>query len=575
MTPARRPAASLLLAATLLVVACSPSSPSKDEDTASAPLPSPPAAGRFASAKPSGSVARPAANWRAAGCALPLDYLRRISRGYFPQRSPDVLFVPRKPNFFGGFTSTTHSGPWHYVQRIPLVFYGPGYVKSRGPVAVDREATLVDLAPTLAQLVGTRWPSNRPGTAVSNAFTSRAARKPPKLVLTIVWDGGGWDVLNEWPHAWPNLRRMMDKGLSVRDVTVGTSPSVTPASHATLGTGTWPRVHGIVDIPQREGPVIVNSFPARSPELLNVPTFADLYDRATGNKAKVGMIAYLFAHLGMMGHGAQLPGGDLDTAVIADGGPGQLITNPNYYTLPAYLQTVPGYEDDVSTVDRVDGKADGRWMGHDLGQLDIQRHSPVWELYQTRLLKALVAGEGYGDDSVTDLLFVNYKEIDDVGHNWNMLNPEMRSTLRFADDVLGNIEHFLNRTVGKRRWVIALTADHGQAPDPRAVGAWPIRMQVLTKDLAAHWNVDEDELLLDERPVGLWLDQATLEREGISKGDIANWLVDYRLAENVPVTEKLSGEYAKRAREPVFSAAFPGDALGRLTSCAKRRLARS
>ena len=540
----------------------------------SAPLPSPPSAGRFASAKPHRVIPKPAANWRQSGCRLPLEYLRRIRRGYYPGRSPEVVFVPRQPNFFGGFTSTTHSGPWPYVQRIPLVFYGPGHVRPRGALRLARETTIVDVAPTLAKLVDRRWPSARPGRAIEGAL-ARNVRKPPKLILTIVWDGGGWDVLDEWPRAWPNLRRMMRRGTSVRGVTVGTSPSVTPASHATLGTGAWPRSHGIVDSPQREGPVIVNSYPGRSPELLDVSTFADLYDRSTDNKAKVGMIAYLFDHLGMMGHGAQIPGGDFDTAVIADGGPGDLITNPSYYSLPSYLQGVPGYEDDINTVDRVDGKADQSWMGHDLGQLDIQRHSPVWELYQTRLLKALISGDGYGRDNVTDLLFVNYKEIDDAGHNWNMLNPEMKSTLRFADDVLGSIEHFLNRSVGKGRWVIALTADHGQAPDPRAVGAWPIRMQVLTRDLAAHFDIPEDELLQDERPVGLWLNPDTLAREGLTPGEISNWLVDYRLEDNVPVTEKLSGEYAKRAREPIFSAAFPGAALPRLFNCALKRTDKS
>lgn len=477
--------------------------------------------------------------------------------------------VPRKPNFFGGFTSTTHSGPWPYVQRVPLVLYGPGYVK-RGAVSPDREATLVDLAPTLARLVGLKWPSSRPGSAFAGALEPHA-KKPPRLVLTIVWDGGGWDVLERWPHAWPTLARMMKQGASVRGVTVGTSPSVTPASHATIGTGVWPRRHGIVDIPQREGDAVISSFPARSPRLLNVPTFADLFDRSTGNEAKVGMIAYLFGHLGMMGHGAELPGGDLDTAVIADGGPGGLITNPDYYTLPPYLQDVGGYEDDVNTVDRSDGKADHEWMGHDLRQLDIQRHSPVWELYQTRLLKALVAGDDYGSDGVTDLLFVNYKEIDDAGHNWNMLNPEMRSTLRYADQSLAGIERFLNREVGKKRWVIALTADHGQAPDPRAVGAWPIRMQVLTNDLAARFDVPVEDLLDDERPVGLWLDAANAASAGISEGDVANWLIDYRLEDNVPATEKLSPQYAKRRREPVFSAAFPGRGLGRIWRCARER----
>jgi hypothetical protein len=302
-----------------------------------------------------------------------------------------------------------------------------------------------------------------------------------------------------------------------------------------------------------------------------VTTFADRFDQATGNEALVGMIAYLYAHLGMMGHGAQLPGGDKDIAVIADGGVGDLITNEDYYYLPPYLQTVPGYEEDIAEVDRSDGEADGKWMGHDLGELTTQRHSPVWELYQTRLLETLIEQEGYGADEVTDLLFVNYKEIDDAGHNWNMLNPEMRSTLEYADDVLGNLLRFLNRVVGKGEWVVTLTADHGQAPDPRAIGAWPIRMQVLTKDLAESFEMTEEEILLDERPVGLWVNRPGAAARGVSYGDIANWLVKYRLEDNVPLTETLPDQYKDKAREPLFAAAFPGEEMSRIWRCARER----
>jgi hypothetical protein len=565
----------LVLAAATLValtaLSCSPSSEPDDRAGAAPSSPAPVAPPRdFPSATTPAHPARPARNWLQAGCRLPLDYLRRIRRGYFQDRSPDVVMVPREPNFFGGFTSTTHSGPWPYVQEVPLVFYGPGVIEPVGEVHVDREATLVDLSPTLAKLLDQPWPGDRPGRALDGVDYVEGAR-PPKLILNLVWDGGGWNVLHQWPHAWPTLRRFMKKGASVQDVTVGTSPSVTPASHATMGTGTWPRVHGIIDIPQREGEQIVSSFPATSPRLLNVSTFADRYDLATDNEAKVGMIAYLYAHLGMMGHGAQWPGGDADVAVIADGGPGELITNDDYYYLPPYLQTVPGYDEDLDEVDRSDGRADEQWMGHDLSQLDIQRHSPVWELYQTRLLESLIEQEGYGDDRVTDLLFVNYKEIDDAGHNWNMLNPEMRSTLQYADRVLGRLEKFLDDTVGKGEWMLTMTADHGQAPDPRAVGAWPIRMQVLTKDLAEHFDAPEEDVILDERPVGIWMNRSGSVEHAVSEGDVANWLIDYRLEDNVPLTETLPAQYEERAREPVLAAAFPGRKMGRIWRCATER----
>src|SRR3712207_8270518 len=46
------------------------------------------------------------------------------------------------------------------------------------------------------------------------------------------------------------------------------------------------------------------------------------------------------------------------------------------------------------------------------------RHSPVWTLYQTRLLKEMLAREDFGENRVPDLFFTNYKQVDDVGHDY-------------------------------------------------------------------------------------------------------------------------------------------------------------
>ena len=45
-----------------------------------------------------------------------------------------------------------------------------------------------------------------------------------------------------------------------------------------------------------------------------MPTLADLYDRAMGNKPIVGMVATVDIHLGMIGHGCFWNGGDQDIA---------------------------------------------------------------------------------------------------------------------------------------------------------------------------------------------------------------------------------------------------------------------
>jgi arylsulfatase A-like enzyme len=558
------------LVALMVLAACSSNSPSQTiQETPAAPVKP------VASATPIEIVTEPAGDWLESACSLPIEYVERIRRGYVKDRSPEILFVPREPNFFGGFTSTTHSGPWDYVQRVPIVFYGPGFIQPKGEIELDREVTLADIAPTLANLLRTPFPKDRPGRAITEALVP-AEQRPgkPRMILVVVWDGGGWDVLETWPNAWPFLDGLMQDGTSITNAIVGSSPSVTPAVHATIGTGTFPKEHGIVDIPIRVGADIVGAYDGRSGQYMEVTTLADIYDQETNNKAKIGMLAYKSWHLGMIGKGAQLPGGDRDIAVIAEKSAGDLVSNETYYTLPEYLQHVQGFDEDVRMVDLEDGKLDNKWMGHEvLDDPSELRHTPAWSLYQTRLLTALFDGESFGQDNVSDLFYTNYKQVDDVGHDWNMLNPEMREILKYSDGELEKLVDYLDQKVGKRKWVVAFTADHGQSPDPMAAQAWPVRIQLLQDDVSKEFDHTDNgvDLFQDERPVGFWLDAAEMAANDVTEEDISNFLVDYRLEENLRPGEKVPDQYKKRLREPILAAAFPSDEMGKIWSCAKRR----
>lgn len=521
------------------------------------------------SAEPQTAGSQPA--WLAASCRLPADQLERIQRGTDPRRSPEIQYVPRKPHAFGSFRKSTHSGPWDYIQRVPLVFYGPGYIRSQGDVELGRESTVADLAPTLAQLLGVEMPEAQ-GQALTEVLVPEAERpaEPPRMILFVVWDSGGWNVLEKWPGAWPNLKRMMAAGSSVRNGYVGSSPSVTPAVHATMGTGAFPSKHGIVDIPLRNGRSVPDSYSGLSPKFLQLPTLADLFDPTTDNRAKVGLIAERGWHLGMMGHGAFQEGGDKDIAVMSEGGDGDLVTNPDYYRLPGYLNTVNGFNADRQTVDLSDGKDDGLWMGHTIPtEHRAGAASPVWTRFQLRLLKSVWTNEGFGQDLVPDLFFTNFKEIDLVGHVYNMINPEMRSMVKHTDTVLGSIEEYLDRTVGRGRWVMALTADHGSGPSSRSVGGWPIDEKKLQIDVALRFGVRVSELFQGQRPTGMWLRSETMEREGITRGAIANYLIDYRMEDNLIEGQRLPEGYRDRANERLFAGAFPTGRLDDVARCAE------
>lgn len=507
-------------------------------------------------------------SWLRASCDLPSRYVRRLRRGYDPQRSGDIIPVPREPNYFGAFLGQSHSGPWDYLQEVPLVFYGPGFIRGRGRFASDREITVADLAPTLAELLDTEAPDGA-GDPIPEVLLPESERNgEPRLILTVVWDGGGNNVLEAWPRTWPNLARMIEGG-AAPNATVGSSPSITPAVHATMGTGAWPKQTGIISIRQRIGSTLTPAYPGQSPRLLEALTLADSYDQATGNAAKVGLIAFKSWHLGLIGHGAALAGGDRDHAIIINQEE-ELITNEDVYSLPAGLHSTPGLQRAIRRVDLDDGRIDSRWMGHEiLDDPRARRDTPVWSIHQTQLIEALLESQGYGQDEVPDLFYTNYKQPDEVGHVWNMLYPEMKPTLEYVDAQLGRLERFLNGLVGRDRWVMVVTADHGQGVLPEEAGAWPISTSELVKDIGDEFGVRAQDLFQAAPAGGFWLNRTFARRRGITAARVADFLIRYRIQDNIFGDQEYPKQYSERNRDLLFEAAFPGRAMGRVWACVR------
>jgi len=517
------------------------------------------------SPKPVQRVEEPAGNWFRASCGVPLEHLRWTHRGLIPGVSPDVAVIPREPNFFGGFIGQNHAGPSRYVQEVPIVFYGPGVIEAKGSVKRTAETTLADIAPTTARLLETPFPT-AVGQAIPEVVAALKPTKRPRLVLTVVLDGGGTDLLETWPGDHPNLSRMMRRGVSIEDAVVGLSPSSTAQAHTTIGTGAFPKQHGITGAAVRVGAEIEAAFGDLSPDKVRLPTLADTYDRSTGNAAKVGMISFKSWHLGMLGHGALFPGGDRDIEVTVDSQE-QFTTNLGYFSLPTYLPDVGDLERARRSVDDDDGKIDGRWMGYEsLDDPNERRGTPVWILHQTDLIRAVISREGFGADDVPDLFYTNFKQLDLVGHRFNMLYPEAQATLRYADAALGRLERFLDGRVGKGGWVMVVTADHGQAPLAEVAQSWPISKRELDEDIERHFNMELDDMFQRTHNSGYWLRQDLEDAGGFAR-ELANFLVNYRLRDNADGRE-IPSAYRGRMGEPILAAAFPSEEMDRIWRCA-------
>ncbi len=271
------------------------------------------------------------------------------------------------------------------------------------------------------------------------------------------------------------------------------------------------------------------------------------------------MVGYEPWHLGMIGKGAETSGGDKDDAAWLDVETNDWITNPSHYRLPRSLVETGGLERDLAELDGADGEADRAWRGNEiLDSPDRIEETPAFIKYHARALMNMIAGEGYGDDRITDLLFTNFKQIDRVGHYFNMASDEVRDSLIETDAQLGEILSFLDDEVGRGRWVVVLTADHGQQPDAAAIDGYGIDPREVEADIRDRFG----PIVTAVWPTEVFLDEDRMEELGVSVDDVARFLGDYRLADNTQRPDMLVGGAGRfHSQDRIFSLAVPAALL--------------
>jgi predicted AlkP superfamily pyrophosphatase or phosphodiesterase len=496
------------------------------------------------------------------GDAAGAQIMAMLTRGNVPGRSGDIALLP-KPHFYLGpegdltnyesahpNTFTSHPNPWDYIARIPLILYGPGFVEE-GTRYSGRGIDLTDVAPTYARLLGME-DFEAQGRPLERGV--RYDQPPPRLIFTIMIDGGGWNVLRQHPESWPSIRAIAEQGTVYTGATVGSFPAHTGPIHANLGTGYFPEQHGVAHNLH---------FQDADPRFLEQPTLGDLWDEANGNEPIVGTLSVLSNHLAMIGHGADRAGGDRDIGVVWDADDQTWYTNEAYYELPDYLVPLDSdrlerYEEDM---DGRDGFEDGEWFGTPIEELrdGLRRAStPAFVRYQGDDMMAILANEEVGQGDVTDLFYLQLKSTDQAGHNWNMVNPQVGETLYESDRQIGRIKAELDRRVGVGNYVLMIGADHGQQPLAQSVGGWMINSRELERDLIAEFDTD---FRVRSHYVNV------VEPDEVDLEEVAIWLGAYTIGDNIP--EGIPGADRvgrERHSERVFAGAFPIAYLDELTA---------
>lgn len=247
-------------------------------------------------------------------CPLPADLRAQIEAGYRQGRSPDVMAATH-----GGGLAGDSGVPWPYdpysprLNSVPIVFFGHGVIPGRLPdgVGVDR------IAPTIAELIGfdRSHPEVRSGTALRNTVIAGGGSP---LVVEIVWQGVGSVLFSHLGTPWATSFRGREAW--TMDGTTGSLPVDPAAVLTTIGTGGLPWQHGITGTLVRDAHgQAVRAWSAQAPTSI-IAALPDDWDRATAQRARIGLVASDEVDRGLVG-GTWYLDHDRDDLVIGPGDP--------------------------------------------------------------------------------------------------------------------------------------------------------------------------------------------------------------------------------------------------------------
>lgn len=400
----------------------------------------------------------------AAAAAAPLrqQWLDMFARGYFPGRSGQLFIVPREGDFITerdplyGFM---HGSPWDYDTRIPILFHGAPFVKAGDwPDAAAQQ----DIAPTIGALIGAPPPATYTGRPLTNALAAAAGR--PRVVSVIVMDAMRAEYFDRYAAGMPVLARLRREGAWFSQARANVLPTVTGVGHATIGTGTDPRIHGITvnNLFNRATGKVQPAYEGLDPRELMALTLGDSWNLATnGTAVIIGQGGAIRATAGLVGRGSCLVGARAVMAASYGGADGGWETNPECYTMPAALKPFVGRQ--------VWEAAGGRWLGHDIASAAKFRASSLYQKFEGEAAIAVVNASSAGADDVADLIFINLKGPDYVGHMHGPDSEEMRQTLAELDRQVAAYLALIEKKAGAGRSVTVITADHGTPGGP---GPW-------------------------------------------------------------------------------------------------------
>jgi len=338
----------------------------------------------------------------------------------------------------------------------------------------------------------------------------------PRVVFVLVLDGMRRDYFDRYAALMPTLSALRRRAAWFSHAQVNFLPTNTAVGHSTIATGTDPRIHGITvnNIYDRIHGRRQEMFAGMTPQVLMALTLADVWQLTTSGRAIVlaqGSIDR--AATPLAGHGACQPNGAPVVLVSYDEATGDWHSNPDCFRLPDYLKGL-----NASTL----WSAGSEWLHHRIDSPAAVRRSALFPAFEAEAMIAMIEHEPLGEDDVADLISLNYKGADFVGHPYGPDSNELRVTLGEIDRNLARIIGALEAKVGND-YLLAVTADHGMPSAP------PERRHLapaLVDLLHQKFDPEAKQLVTSYEPENaqMFVDEDRLSHLGLTLGELARFL---------------------------------------------------
>ena len=420
----------------------------------------------------------------------------------------------------------------------------------------------------------------------------------PKLVVGIVVDQMRNDYIYRYWDRYGNggFKKLVNNGFYLRNAHYNYVPTITGPGHASIFTGTTPRVHGIIandwydKVNDKELYCVKdeNVKPVgtdvksrkRSPVHLLSTTIGDELKVNSNGKSKVFGIA-------LKDRSAIFPAGHAANAAFwYDDSTGYFISSswyvnelptwlnefnakqvPNTYLKKGWntLKPIDTYTNsmaDNNKYEKAPNKKDTPTFPYEYsnylkpGMYGMLKETPYGNTITKDMAIACLKNEKLGKDEFTDLLTISFSSPDIIGHEYGPRSVEIEDVYLRLDLELEELIKTLDAEVGANNYVLFLTADHGAAEVPNylkdnKIPADYFDEKELEKQLRQYFlkTFNDEKILIGCFNQQVFLDEDRLDK--INKQYVEQKLCDFLvtldpIAEAYPSTVLKNGSFDGR-----------------------------